>query len=57
MQQIRNYFEKYLPLSDNDWDLFSSKLIKREYQKKSIILKIGQQENYLSYIEKGIVRS
>ncbi len=45
-----------VPISEKDWDFFSSKLIKREFAKKSIILKVGQKENYLSFIEKGIVR-
>lgn len=56
MNKIRNYFEKFTTLSDKDWDFFSSKLVKREFSKKSIILKVGQKENYLSFIEKGIVR-
>ena len=43
-------------ISEKDWEYFSSKLIRREFAKKSIILKVGQKENYLSFIEKGIVR-
>ena len=42
-------------ISEKDWEFFSSKLI-REFAKNSIILKVGQKENYLSFIEKGIVR-
>jgi len=30
--------------------------IKRDFPKKTIILKTGQVENYLSFIEKGIIR-
>jgi len=45
-----------VPISEKDWEFFSSKLIKREFAKKSIILKVGHKENYLSFIEKGIVR-
>ncbi|MGA9639515.1 Crp/Fnr family transcriptional regulator [Flavobacterium sp.] len=56
MDEIRSYFEKLVTLSDKDWELFSSKLIKREFSKKSIVLKLGQKENYLSFIEKGIIR-
>ena len=43
-------------ISEKDWEFFSSKLIRREFAKNSIILKVGQKENYLSFIEKGIVR-
>jgi len=56
MIEIRNYFEKIVTLSENDWGIFSSKLIKRDFSKNAVILKIGQKENYLSFIEKGIVR-
>ena len=56
MNVIREYFEHIVTISDRDWEIFSGKLIRREFPKKSIILKAGQQENYLSFIEKGIVR-
>lgn len=57
MIEIRNLFEKLVNITDHDWDTFSSKLVKRKFSKKSIILKTGQKEFYLSFIEKGIVRS
>jgi CRP-like cAMP-binding protein len=56
MIEIKKYFQKMVPISEKDWEFFSSKLIKREFAKKSIILKVGHKENYLSFIEKGIVR-
>ena len=56
MQSIRTYFERYVQLSDSDWEVFSSKLVKRVLAKKTPILQIGQIENNLSFIEKGIVR-
>ena len=43
-------------MSDRDWEIFSSKLRKSEYPKKAIILKLGQIENHLSFIERGTVR-
>ncbi len=56
MQQIREYFERVSALNENDWQLFSSKLIRREFSKKTLLLKAGQTENYLSFVEKGIIR-
>jgi CRP-like cAMP-binding protein len=56
MNEIRRYFEKLVTISDGDWALFSSKLVRREFPKKSLLLKVGQMENHLSYIEKGIIR-
>jgi CRP-like cAMP-binding protein len=56
MEQIRKYFEKIAKQSDEDWELFSSKLSREEFPKKSLLLKTGQIEKYLSFIEKGIIR-
>ncbi|MDN5285659.1 MAG: Cyclic nucleotide-binding domain [Mucilaginibacter sp.] len=56
MKQIREYLERLAPLSEQDWQIFSSKLIKREFPKKRVILKAGQIENHLSFMETGIVR-
>ncbi len=56
LQPIREYFERIVELSDKDWGVFSSKLVRREFPKKTTLLKTGQVENYLSYIEKGITR-
>jgi len=56
MQQVRNYFERNFKLTDSDWELFSSKLIEQEFPKKTLLLKAGQVEKYLSFIKRGIVR-
>ncbi len=56
MDLIRNLFERTVTLSDKDWNIFSSKLSRQEFAPKAVLLEMGQTENYLSYIEKGIVR-
>lgn len=56
MIEIRSYFEKMVILSDHDWAIFSSKLIRRLFDKKSLILSVNEKENFLSFIEKGIIR-
>ncbi|MCF6308414.1 MAG: cyclic nucleotide-binding domain-containing protein [Flavobacteriaceae bacterium] len=56
MNKIRNYIETITEVNDEDWDFFSSKLQKKIFSKKKIITKIGQIENCISFIEKGIVR-
>jgi CRP-like cAMP-binding protein len=56
MQQIRQYFEKFTPMSNDDWEAFSSKLSEKSYLKKELLLKVGHVKNHLSFIEKGIVR-
>ena len=55
MEQIRKYFETIYKLSEKDWLTFSSKLIKQDFPKKHLLLKAGQIENHLSFVEKGII--
>jgi len=56
MEQIRKYFEQNFKLTEKDWNVFSSKLSRHEFSKKHLLLKAGQTENYLSFVECGIVR-
>lgn len=56
MDQIRQYFERLVELTENDWQLFASKLSRKDFKKKTLVLKTGQTEQYLSFIEKGIIR-
>lgn len=56
MEQIREYFETLVDLSPKQWEIFSSKLRKARFAKGKLLLNVGEIENYLSFIEKGIVR-
>ncbi|PLK44444.1 Crp/Fnr family transcriptional regulator [Emticicia sp. TH156] len=56
MEGIYNYFKALVGITDDDWQVFASKLVKKHYKKKSVILQSGKTEQYLSFIEKGIVR-
>lgn len=56
MQQLRKHLENFSPMSNSDWDYFSSKLQPVTFQKKELILKKGQTENFLSFVEKGTLR-
>lgn len=56
MKQIRKLFEKNVQLSDADWEFFASKLVRQQFGKRTLLLKAGQTERYLSFIEKGAVR-
>lgn len=56
MEQIRKYFEKSVLISDDEWKIFASKLTCEKFHKKQKLINVGEIENYLSFIEKGIVR-
>ena len=56
MEKIYQYYQQTFNISDHDWDIFSSKLVKQDFKKKAQILKKGETEKYLSLIEEGIIR-
>jgi hypothetical protein len=53
---LRTYIEQITTIDDRDWEFFSSKLTKREFSKKTKLLNLGETENYISFIEDGIIR-
>ncbi|WP_303317171.1 Crp/Fnr family transcriptional regulator [Flavivirga abyssicola] len=56
MNEIRKFIEHISPMNDSDWLFFSSKLQQVTLKKHAVLLKMGETENYLSFITKGIVR-
>lgn len=56
MERVRNYLEQIAKVSDEDWNIFSSFLKQQTIPKKTIFHKIGDIENYISFLDKGIVR-
>ena len=56
MEKIKAYFETKLQLTDEYWQLFSNHLEEKKYSKKSLLTEAGTKEQYLSFIDKGIVR-
>lgn len=56
MEQIRTYFERKVKMTDDDWLYFHAKLKKNTFPQKSLLLREGQVENHLSFIETGTVR-
>ncbi len=56
MNEIRDFIENITPMSDSDWQFFSSKLQKVTLKKRAVVLKFGAVENHLYFISKGVVR-
>lgn len=56
LNEIRAYIDQVAPVSDADWETFSSKLVARTFKKKEILVSAGQVENYISFIQEGSVR-
>lgn len=56
MEKIKAYFEKTLQLTEEHWIEFSTKLHQKKIPKKTLLIKTGETEKYLSFIDKGAVR-
>ena len=55
-EKLKKYLEQLCPFSQGDWELFSSRLQRRVFERKQQVLRAGEIENYVSFIEQGIVR-
>ena len=56
MQFIRKHIEAISEISDSDWHYFSSRLVQRNVKKRTVFLKNGVIENFISFIASGVVR-
>jgi len=54
--KLKQYLELFSPLPAEDWEFFVSRLLQRSFSKKELILQAGKVENYVSFIESGIIR-
>ncbi len=54
--RIRELFDSQALLSDEEWELFVSKLEHKAFNKGAMILREGDVENYLSFIARGSAR-
>lgn len=55
-EKLKKYLEQLCPISQGDWELFSSRLQRRVFDRKQQVLRAGEIENYVSFIDQGIVR-
>jgi len=55
-EKLKKYLEQLCPIPDADWGLFCSKLQRRSFDRKQRILRVGEVEQYVSFIERGILR-
>ena len=54
---IRQALETLHPIPDSDWAIMEELFHKKEYARNEHILRVGEIENYLYFIERGILRS
>ncbi|WP_194778352.1 Crp/Fnr family transcriptional regulator [Pararhodonellum marinum] len=56
MEQLKNYFNKLVKLTDQEWADFQACLIKETHAKKAYLLEEGQKCDFIAFIEAGTFR-
>ncbi len=56
MEALKSFIDNMIPTGKSGWDFFSSMFKEETCRKKTVLLKTGETENYLSFIKKGTVR-
>ena len=56
MGHLREYYERIIKLQESEWEFIAAHFDRKVFEKNAIITKQGETENYLSFIESGIVR-
>ncbi|MCT4582069.1 MAG: Crp/Fnr family transcriptional regulator [Flavobacteriales bacterium] len=56
MDELKQYIETLYPISNHEWELFSSKLQKIKLPKNTTITAKGKTEKYLYFVAEGIIR-
>lgn len=51
------FLNKFIPLNQEEYDtLILPCIIKRQFEKKSIVTRAGEIENYMNFVDRGLVR-
>ena len=57
IKTFHEFLNKFIPITQEEYDaLILPCVIKRKYDKKSIITRAGEIENFMNFIDKGLVR-
>jgi len=54
--KLKKYLEQFSPLPAKDWEFFVSRLQCRAFAKKEPVLTAGTVEQYVNFIDSGIIR-
>lgn len=56
MGHIREYYERITKLQETEWQFIAAHFHREVFSKNQIITRLGETENYLSFVETGIIR-
>lgn len=55
-QQLRGFINYIVPITNNDWQLFESRLFFKEYEKGELLSRTGETENFMYFLVDGVTR-
>lgn len=56
MGHLRAYYERFRQLDETEWAFIAAHFQRRVFRKNEVVVRLGQTENFLSFIESGLVR-
>ena len=56
MKKIKEFLNNIIPINEEEWTIIAQKLELCIYPKKTVILNLGQVEDYLYFIDEGLIR-
>lgn len=56
MEGLRKYFEKFIPLTDEEWRAFSGKLQRRQLPARTYLLQQDEVCTFVAFVEQGAFR-
>ncbi|WP_018629731.1 Crp/Fnr family transcriptional regulator [Niabella aurantiaca] len=56
MGHLRAYYERFRKLDETEWHFIAAHFQRRVFRKNERVVQLGQTENFLSFIESGLVR-
>jgi len=56
LEMLRQYISGYVALTAEDFAALGDKIVVREFDRRQLLVKVGEVEGYLSFIVKGLAR-
>jgi len=56
MQKMKIFLENHVKVSEADWEFISQRFIQTKIAKKTVFLKVGEIEDRIHFLERGVVR-
>ena len=57
MVELKNILFDLIQLTDSEWNILSKKLVRKDFESKSIIIREGSIADSIYFIEKGLLRT